>query len=263
MYIAKHSGIIDLFKAEGTPESEGRIENITSLLDGIQEFVEDDEIAVNEEVSNDRSLAKFLQSISLMTDADDDKGEVDTITLMSVHAAKGLEFKSVFVTGLEENLFPSYQSLSTPEQIDEERRLFYVAITRAETHLTLTFANSRYQFGQMRFNDQSRFLDEISVENIDAISSISREESKPSFGEPKLLGSFKKALPALKIDASKFKASPPESIKAGQKVLHLKFGEGEVIAVDERMVATINFPQATDSKEKRIVLQFAKLQILD
>ena len=113
LYIAKHSGIVDQFKAEGTPEAEARMENITSLLDGIQEFVEDDELSVNEEISTDKSMAQFLQSISLMTDADEDKGEVDTITLMSVHAAKGLEFKSVFVTGLEENLFPSYQSLST------------------------------------------------------------------------------------------------------------------------------------------------------
>ncbi len=262
LYISKHSGIIDLFKAEGTPEAEARMENITSLLDGIQEFVEDDELSINEEFSTDKSLAKFLQSISLMTDADEDKNDVDTITLMSVHAAKGLEFKSVFVTGLEENLFPSYQSLSTPDQIDEERRLFYVAITRAEIYLVLTYANSRYQFGQMRFNDASRFIEEISEENIDAITSISREESKPAFGEPKLLGSFKKQLAAPKIDPSQFKPSPPESIKTGQKVLHLKFGEGEVTHIDERQVATIVFPQATDSKEKRIVLQFAKLQII-
>ncbi|MBK7790273.1 MAG: UvrD-helicase domain-containing protein [Saprospiraceae bacterium] len=262
LYISKHSGIVDLFKAEGTPEAEARMENITSLLDGIQEFVEDDELNINEEFSTDKSLAKFLQSISLMTDADDDKTDVDTITLMSVHAAKGLEFKSVFVTGLEENLFPSYQSLSTPDQIDEERRLFYVAITRAEIYLVLTYANSRYQFGQMRFNDASRFIEEISEENIDAITSISREESKPAFGEPKLLGSFKKQLAAPKIDPSQFKPSPPESIKTGQKVLHLKFGEGEVTHIDERQVATIVFPHATDSKEKRIVLQFAKLQII-
>lgn len=262
LYISKHSGIVDLFKAEGTPEAEARMENITSLLDGIQEFVEDDELSINEEFSTDKSLAKFLQSISLMTDADEDKTDVDTITLMSVHAAKGLEFKSVFVTGLEENLFPSYQSLSTPDQIDEERRLFYVAITRAEIYLVLTYANSRYQFGQMRFNDASRFIEEISEENIDAITSISREESKPAFGEPKLLGSFKKQLAAPKVDPSQFKPSPPESIKTGQKVLHLKFGEGEVTHIDERQVATIVFPQATDSKEKRIVLQFAKLQII-
>lgn len=264
LYISKHSGIVDMFKAEGGPEAEARLENITSLLDGIQEFVEDDELSLNEELSTDKSLAQFLQSISLMTDADEDKGEVDTITLMSVHAAKGLEFKSVFVTGLEENLFPSYQSLSTPDQIDEERRLFYVAITRAEVYLALTYANSRYQFGQMRFNDPSRFIEEISEDNIDAISGITREESRPAFGEPKLLGSFKKqGLPGPKIDASQFKASPPESIKKGQKVLHLKFGEGEVLHIDERNVATILFPQATDSKEKRIVLQFAKLQILE
>jgi DNA helicase II / ATP-dependent DNA helicase PcrA len=264
LYIVKHSGIIEVLKAEGSLEAEGRIENITALLDGIQEFVQNDILEDGDEINVDKSLATFLQSISLMTDADQKEGDevVDTITLMSVHSAKGLEFKSVFVTGLEENLFPSFQSLSSPESIDEERRLFYVAITRAEFYLTLTFANSRFQFGQMRFNDQSRFIDEISYENIDPISSITRESSsKPSFGEPKLLGSFKKALP--KVDAANFKASDPSQIKAGQRVLHLKFGEGEVKAVDERQVATIVFPLATDAKEKRIVLQFAKLQIIE
>jgi DNA helicase II / ATP-dependent DNA helicase PcrA len=265
LFIAKHSGIIDSLKAEGTLEAEGRVENINSLLDGIQEFVEDDVIEEGEVIQRDKSLGTFLQTISLMTDADDDKENLDVVTLMSVHAAKGLEFKSVFVTGLEENLFPSYQSMSMPELIAEERRLFYVAITRAETYLTLSFANSRYNFGQMRFNDQSRFIDEINIENIDAISGITREEksSGPLSKEPKLLGAFKPKQLSPKIDLSKFVASPPDKIQEGMKVLHPKFGEGDVVAIDERRVATINFPFATDGKEKRIVLQFAKLQILD
>lgn len=267
LYIAKNSGIVDLLKAEGTAEAEGRIENITSLLDGVQEFVEDDVIEAGEEVVRDKSMATFLQTISLMTDADNDKENNDTITLMSVHSAKGLEFKSVFVTGLEENLFPSYQSLSMPDMVQEERRLFYVAITRAEKYLTLTFANSRYNFGQTRFNDQSRFIDEISADNIDALSSITREDAKqqkPSFGEPKVLqGAFKPKQLAPKIDPKDFKPSHPSLIKQGQKVLHLKFGEGEVLSVDQGQIATINFPFATDGKEKRIVLQFAKLQILE
>ncbi len=264
LYIAKHSGILEILKAEGTLEAEGRIENINSLLDGIQEFVEDDVIEEGEVINTDKSLGTFLQTISLMTDADDDKENVDTITLMSVHASKGLEFKSVFVTGLEENLFPSFQSLGMPEAIAEERRLFYVAITRAEIYLTLSFANSRYNFGQVRFNDQSRFIDEISNANIDAISSITKEEKGggPLSKEPKILGAFKPKQLSPKIDPSKFVASAPDKIKEGDKVLHLKFGEGDVLSIDERRVATINFPFATDGKEKRIVLQFAKLQIL-
>jgi DNA helicase II / ATP-dependent DNA helicase PcrA len=267
MYIAKNSGIVSVLKAEGTLEAEGRIENITSLLDGVQDFVQKDELEAGEEIDVDKSLSTFLQTISLMTDADKDVENLDTITLMSVHSAKGLEYKSVFVTGLEENLFPSYQSLSMPEMIQEERRLFYVAITRAERYLTLTFANSRYNFGQTRFNDQSRFIDEIAVENIDAISSITRQEKEQKettgFGTPKLLqGAFKPKPMMPKIDPKDFKPSHPSLIKEGQKVLHLKFGEGEVMTIDERQVATINFPFATDGKEKRIVLQFAKLQIM-
>jgi DNA helicase II / ATP-dependent DNA helicase PcrA len=156
-YIAKHSGIIDHLKADKSVEGLSRIENIDSLLDGIKEFVEDDELEVNEEVTTDKSLTTYLQTISLMTDADQGEENPDTVSLMSIHAAKGLEFKSVFVTGLEENLFPSYQSMSDPNLIDEERRLFYVAITRAEELLTLSFANARYQHGDMRFNDPSVF----------------------------------------------------------------------------------------------------------
>jgi DNA helicase II / ATP-dependent DNA helicase PcrA len=263
LFIAKHSGIVEILKAEGTLEAEGRIENINSLLDGVQEFVDDDVIEDGQVIATDKSLGTFLQTISLMTDADNETENVDTVTLMSVHAAKGLEFKSIFVTGLEENLFPSYQSLSMPEMIAEERRLFYVAITRAEMYLCLSFANSRYNFGNVRFNDQSRFIDEISQENIDAISSITREEKKgPLGGEPKLLGSFKPKQLSPKIDPTNFKASPVDKIKVGDKVLHLKFGEGDVKSIDDRKVATIYFPFATDGKEKRIVLQFAKLQIL-
>ncbi len=264
LYIAQKSGIIDLLKADNSPEGRSRIENITALLDGIQEFVEDDEIGIDEEAPEDKSLARFLQSISLMTDQDEDQSQVDTITLMSVHAAKGLEYKSVFVVGLEENLFPSYMSLSSPESIEEERRLFYVAITRAEEMLTLTFANSRYQFGQMRFNDPSRFVEEIPDAMTD---SAVLQKKKSGFGEPKILGNFKKLSPSKaalpKVSAKDFKASHIDEIEAGKSVLHLKFGKGKVISIDERKVATIRFEQMYDSPEKRIMLQYAKLQVLE
>lgn len=260
-YIAKHSGIIDHLKADKSVEGMARIENIDSLLDGIKEFVEDDELQINEEISRDKSLSAYLQTISLMTDADDGEEGADSVSLMSIHAAKGLEFRSVFVTGLEENLFPSYQSMSDPNQIDEERRLFYVAITRAEELLTLSFANARYQHGDMRFNDPSRFLEEISEKNLDNVVIAT---PKPSFGEPKILGAFKpKQLGGPpKVDVENFKASDPREIRAGQKVLHMKFGEGQVVSVDERMVASILFPQVDPSNEKRIMLNFAKLQIV-
>jgi DNA helicase-2/ATP-dependent DNA helicase PcrA len=263
-YIAKHSGIVEHLKADKSVEGLSRIENIDSLLDGIKDFVENDVLEINEEISRDKTLSSYLQTISLMTDADESDEAMDSVSMMSIHAAKGLEFKSVFVTGLEENLFPSYQSLSDPNLIDEERRLFYVAITRAEEILTLSFANARYQHGDMRFNDPSRFIEEISENNLDSVVTI--QNVNKGFGEPKILGAFK-TKPLMsgvpKIDVDGFKASEPGQIKAGQKVLHLKFGEGKVINVDERLVASILFPQVDPNNEKRIMLNFAKLQILE
>ena len=274
LFIARTSGLIAHLKADTTIEGMNKLENVNSLLDGIKDFVEDDTLEEGEDATvQDRSIAGYLQNISLMTDADQDDGEQDTVTLMSVHAAKGLEYKSVFVVGLEENLFPSYMSMSSPEQIDEERRLFYVAITRAEAHLTLSYANSRYQYGQMRFNDASRFLEEVPESSIDAIFSIKRNaggfsdgDSTSRLGTPKLLGNFKKisrAPKSLAIDPKDFKPSPSGAIKEGMKILHMKFGEGIVQSIDDRSVATIVFDQLSDNSEKRIMLQFAKLQILD
>ena len=261
-YIARHSGVLTLLKEDKSPEGQSRIDNITSLLDGIQEFVQEDELQTGEEGSDDRSLSAYLQTISLMTDADQKEENPDNVTMMSVHSAKGLEFRSVFVVGLEENLFPSYMALSESNNVDEERRLFYVAITRAEEFLCLTYANSRYQYGQMRFNDASRFLEEISENNLDSIISIHK---KPEFPEPKILGNFKPLgtkKTMVSVNPNDFTAANPIDIKPGMDVIHLKFGQGRVISVDERMVATINFDELTDSPEKRIMLQFSKLQII-
>lgn len=267
VYISKKSGVVDLLKADNSIEGMNRIENINALLDGVKEFVEDDTLEEGEVANSDRSLSSFLQTISLMTDQDDDSQDPDTVTLMSVHSAKGLEYRSVFVVGLEENLFPSYMSLTTPDQIDEERRLFYVAITRAEELLTLSFANSRYQYGQMRFNDPSRFLEEISEDCVDALMSIKKTIEPKGFGKPKILGNFKpvaKALnPVSKVNPKDFHPSPVHKIKEGMKVLHLQFGEGEVKRIDERNVATIHFPELDANQEKRIMLQYAKLQIVE
>ncbi len=263
-FIVRKSGISELLKSDTSPEGEGRVENANALLDAVKEFVDEDELVEGEEVT-EKSMSVFLQSISLMTDADKDEENTDVVTLMSVHAAKGLEYRSVFVVGLEENLFPSFMSLSSPDQIDEERRLFYVAITRAEEYLTLSYATSRYQYGQSRYNDPSRFLEELGQTNIDSLMSISKE--KPSFSKPKILGNFKKLgtnkVPSLGIDPEDFKASSASQIKEGMNVLHLKFGQGLVKTIDERLVATIFFDGLSDGKEKRIMLKYAKLQILD
>lgn len=263
-FISRKSGIAELLKADTSPEGEARVENVNALLDGIKEFVDNDELVDGEEIT-EKSMSAFLQTISLMTDADQDSTDTDVVTLMSVHAAKGLEYRSVYVVGLEENLFPSYMSLASPDQIDEERRLFYVAITRAEQYLTLSFAASRYQYGQTRYNDPSRFLDEIGEHNLDSLISINK--NKPDFPQPKILGNFKKLgptkTPSLGINPSDFSASPANAIKEGMTVIHLKFGQGKVKSVDERMVASIYFDGLSENQEKRIMLKYAKLQIVD
>ncbi len=170
--VAGESGIMEELRQDTSQEGIGRLENVNALLDGIKEFVENDVVDNDAEaISTDRSLATYLAQIALLTDMDEGENEQqDYISLMTTHTAKGLEFPSVFVVGLEENLFPSYLSMGSPDQLDEERRLFYVAITRAKQILTLSYAGSRYQFGQFRFNDPSRFLEEIDDEHFDSTS---------------------------------------------------------------------------------------------
>ncbi|MEM1124079.1 MAG: 3'-5' exonuclease, partial [Bacteroidota bacterium] len=266
-YAARQSGIISTLKADTSVEGLNRLENVTSLLDGIKEFVENDEVEEGIELTNDKSLASYLQNIALHTNQDEEE-EGNFVTLMSTHSAKGLEFKSVFVVGIEENLFPSFMAMKTPQGIEEERRLFYVAITRAEEHLTLSFANSRYRHGKHSNNSPSRFLNEIPLEHLDSSFSI----AKPTMGMPAgprrsgVSGNFKKTRDKAKlsINVADFKPSPSALIKEGQKVLHLKFGEGTVEQVDgrnDKKVATINFPQI-DNPKRRLMLKFAKLQIL-
>ncbi|MCG8328369.1 MAG: UvrD-helicase domain-containing protein [Chitinophagales bacterium] len=273
--IARKVGIIDELKKDNTVEGMGRLENVNALLDGIKSFVEEDTV-IDVETVPDKTLASYLQNIALLTDQDQNDKEGDYVTLMSVHAAKGLEFKSVFVVGLEEKLFPSFMSLDTREGIDEERRLFYVAITRAEQYLTISYANSRYKFGQMRYNEPSRFLEEIPSHHMEStahIRSKSNIGSNSGFtsapGGAKIQGNFKRRVAASqspRIDPKDFKPDPSDKIQAGMKVLHLKFGEGKVLSIDgsaKNRVATIFFKDAGDPQQRRIMLKFAKLQILE
>jgi DNA helicase-2/ATP-dependent DNA helicase PcrA len=276
MHIAKQSKLIEEYNQDKTVEGLGRLENLNALLDGIKSFVEDDEFETAGEQQN-KSLGAYLQNIALLTDMDDESKQTgDYVTLMSVHSAKGLEFKSVFVVGLEEKLFPSFMSMDTPDGLDEERRLFYVAITRAEQFLTLTFAMSRYKFGQMQYNEMSRFIEEIPRDHLESTSALrsgfsSDYEPAPSkpAGTSGVSGAFKprpSVNAAPKIDPTLFKPSPSEQIKVGNKVLHLKFGEGKVLNIDggkDNRIATIFFEAADDGQEKRIMLKFAKLQIVE
>lgn len=262
LYIARHSGIMDSLRSDDTIEGLSRLENVNALLDGIKEFVENDE-AVFAVDDQDKSLTSYLQNIALLTDMDTEEASQDYISLMSVHSAKGLEFKAVFVVGLEENLFPSWLSMSSPDQLEEERRLFYVAITRAEQILTLSYATSRYQYGQIRFNDPSRFLEEIDENLFESTIQLKPKSQLPT---PKVLGGIQKLNTFKpKVDPADFSPSPSADIAAGMEVMHLKFGKGKVLKVDgdrDNKVATIQFAEI-DNPERRIMLRFAKLQILN
>lgn len=264
-YIVKQSGFMDLLKQDTSLEGIGRLDNVTALLDAIKEFTENDEI-IDEIVTPDKSLSTYLQNIALITDADNGDPNADTITLMSVHAAKGLEFKSVIVSGLEEDLFPSFMSKDTPEGMDEERRLFYVAITRAEKYLTLAYATSRYRHGQMKYAEASRFLDEINTEHLDGMGTLMTTKRENTVEKAKVSGNFLRSTfktPELKIDPSQFKPSPTETIQMGMSILHLRFGEGKVVSIEggkDNPIAAIHFVELNETK--KIALKFAKLQII-
>jgi DNA helicase-2/ATP-dependent DNA helicase PcrA len=276
-YIAKKSTLLDTLRNDNSIEGAARLENLNALLDGIQSFVEDDTV-IDTETLPDKSLATYLQNIALLTDADTDDSDkpAEAVTLMSVHAAKGLEFRSVFVVGLEEKLFPSFMSMDTMDGLDEERRLFYVAITRAEEFLTVTYANSRYRFGKVTNNEPSRFLAEIpesAIENTSAnmtrrsarheYDPVAAQRSRVSGIVPPQRQQSARNMPA-RIDPATFKPSPTEAVQPGVTVLHLKFGEGKVLALDggaDNRIATIHFKELSQP-QKRIMLRFAKLQVL-
>lgn len=274
--IARKSGLTDMLRKDTSIEGMGRLENFQALLDGIKSFVEEDTL-IDTDTLPDKTLASYLQNIALLTDFDsnEEKNNTDVITLMSVHAAKGLEYRSVFVVGMEEKLFPSQMAMDSMEGLDEERRLFYVAITRAEQFLTLSYANTRYRWGKMLMNEPSRFLTEVPAESVEN-TSYSRRSEKSEY-DPleqqrarvtgitpiRKRGTAKFTKP--KMDPSKFKPNAADEIEAGQLVMHLKFGEGKVTQVDGgagNRIATIHFGDLAQP-EKRIMLKFAKLQVLD
>ena len=281
--ILRKSGLFEMLKGDTSPEGIGRLENVNAVLDAISEFTDNAPASNTEIVLPDsdgvdmgHSLAAYLQTITLLTDADEKNDSGDHITLMSVHAAKGLEYRSIFVTGMEENLFPSFMSMEDMNGLDEERRLFYVAITRAKEFLTISFAQNRYRFGQIRVSEPSRFLEEIGLEHFEFLGGIGQargqsmvREQAPArasisgnFATPRLRQA-KSAAPT--VAPSDFKASPPEAIVPGVTVLHLKFGEGKVSHVEgpkDNKVATIQFKN-DEMEERRIVLKFAKLQVVD
>lgn len=277
--IANASGIVRQLEEDKTPEGVSRIENIEELLNGIKSFSEEIPEGTEEETSL-RTLDIYLQDISLLTDTDREDDNPDKVSLMTIHMAKGLEFPYVFISGLEENLFPSIQSLNSRADLEEERRLFYVAITRAEKQATLSFAETRYQWGNLVFCEPSRFIDEIDPRFIDfprkakempSDKSYKTTEHSFKFRKPggngsqhltKMSDSLKKTPPPQAADPD-FRPSPPEEIQPGMQVEHQRFGKGKVQAVEgagQNRKATVFFKQAG---QKQLILKFAKLKIVD
>ena len=263
--IAKQSGVFNELYNDKSPEGVSRFENIQELLNGIKNFVENAEKESNK-------LADFMQDVALLTDQDTEKdNDFNKVTMMTVHAAKGLEFPYVFVVGLEENMFPNIMSSESQEALEEERRLFYVAITRAEKRLFLSFASTRFKWGQFIDSEKSRFIDELDEKYLE------KHEHFPS-SEPKKSTKFlinKNQLNSNKFDLNlnkrrlkkvnyfaKNDCSDIEKIKNGMNVKHSSFGIGKIINISgegANKKATVFF---SGVGQKNMLLKFAKLEIV-
>ncbi len=263
--VGKSTGIVKELYKEGTVEDLSRYENVQELLNAIKEFTEtpDDEGELL-----DKTLGSYLQQITLLTDADkEDPENQNVVTLMTIHASKGLEFPNVFVVGTEENLFPSQMSMYDKDDLEEERRLFYVAITRAEKNVWLTYANHRYRFGQLVSNEPSRFLEELPQQYLD-LSKAKKARNKAMAGErprtTRFISQKKTSNPNLKkkVDPS-FVPDSPNDMEEGMKIEHQRFGIGKIEQLEgpvANRIATISFGGLG---KKKIMLNYAKLRIVN
>ncbi len=280
-HIGKTTKLIAELYNDKTVEGISRYENIQELLNSIKEFVEDDEVieAISAEdaagLANDKTLGSFLQTVTLLTGDEKNAENIDSVKMMTIHSAKGLEFKAVYVVGLEENLFPGAQSLYSMEDLEEERRLFYVAITRAEQRLFLTYANTRYKFGQLNYCEASRFLQEVpenvvsyhgdlkkpKVHQQQPVSTFSRIVSPPKF-TPTGHSNNSEVFKTSEVSSEPFIPDDANTLQTGMEVLHEKFGEGKVVSIEgagANKIAGIFF---SAYGIKKIMLKFAKVKIL-
>ena len=275
LYIAQHSGLLKDLYEDKSVEGLNRYENIQELLNGIKEFSEREDL-------EEKGLDVFMQDIALLTNDDNDKNkDADTVSLMTIHSSKGLEFPQVYVVGLEENLFPSQMSLNSRTDLEEERRLFYVAITRAETKLSISYATSRFKFGTLISCEPSRFLDEIDAQYLeldftakpaassksdydDDRSAWSRSETfskpkpKPTSAPVKTTSILAKA----HVPSAGFKPSDTSNLQVGMEVEHERFGFGKVLSLEGNkpdIKATIFFKEIG---QKQLLLKFAKLCVV-
>jgi len=283
MEVAQRSGLIKFLKDDQTPEGISRVENVQELMNSMQGFIEEQQQLED----GDPSLSSFLENIALSTDQDKKNENEDQVSLMTIHLSKGLEFPVVHLVGLEENLFPSFMSSSTREELEEERRLFYVALTRAEKQVFFSYAVSRFQWGKITDAEPSRFLSEVDEEYIEFLnpavesrfvnkSGLSSdifgdnsfeprtfkkiEKKKLSSSEPESLPLPKKLKPVASAKIINPSGNSSQDIEVGDRVRHDRFGVGEVVFLDgtdpEKFKAKVKF---VTEGEKNLILKFAKL----
>lgn len=284
-HVAKKSGLLLEFKKDGTPEGIARMENIEELLNGIKDFVEG-----QRELADARGdLTEFLEDVALATDMDKEVGDEDRVALMTIHLAKGLEFPYVYIVGMEEDLFPSAMSMNTRSELEEERRLFYVALTRAEKQAYLTYAQNRYRWGKLIDAEPSRFIQEIDekfVENLtpddnyrfrpllntDIFGEVDKSrlrQEKPRAGTPPSANrpSPNQLRKLRKIKPNLGEPEPAQTaiaeLQEGSRVDHSRFGKGTVLKIEgagNDKKAEIRFEQGD---VKKLLLRFAKLRLLN
>jgi len=285
-HVAKKTGILLEFKKDGTPEGIARMENIEELLNGIKDFVE----GQKELADAKGDITEFLEDVALATDLDKDTGDDDRVALMTIHLAKGLEFPFVYIVGMEEDLFPSAMSMNTRSELEEERRLFYVALTRAEEQAYLTYTQNRYRWGKLIDAEPSRFIEEIEdryIENLtpvdtyrykplintDIFGEVDKSklrQSKPENGVPPGIGKpnqnqlrkLRKLKPELAKPIGNTNPIDP-NLSEGTLVNHTRFGRGKVLRIEgagNDKKAEIQFDKGDI---KKLLLRFAKLEIID
>ena len=281
--LAKHItntiGLIKVLKEDDSPEGVSRVENVEELLNAIMEFSDRQVDETTGETAR-VDLVQFMEDVALLTDNEmkKDDSDDDFVSLMTIHSAKGLEFPYVYVVGMEENLFPGILSLSTREELEEERRLFYVAITRAMTKLTLSYAEQRYRYGNLTLSERSRFVDEIDPTLIEQTQKASFRGTSPVSGRP-----FSRRIsepeqhgfrnipntPTTRPTASptttpqNLEPSNPDLLQEGMRVMHGKFGAGTVINIEgagANKKASVHFDTAG---VKMLMLKFARLAIIN
>lgn len=283
MEVAKRSGLIKFLKDDQTPEGISRVENIQELMNSMQGFIEEQQQIED----GDSSLSNFLENIALSADTQTDKDEQgDQVSLMTIHLSKGLEFPVVHLVGLEENLFPSFMSSSTREELEEERRLFYVALTRAEKQAYFTYAVSRFQWGKITDAEPSRFLSEMDAQHLEFINPVAetrfinrsglkssifddepaeprffkKKEEKKSIQRSEPLPVSQKLKPVATARITNPSGASSENIEVGDQVRHDRFGVGEVLFLDgtdpDNIKAKVKFQH---EGEKNLILKFAKL----